>query len=50
MDQEEPSLIQQTVDDPEFLENFKFLVGILIQWIASGKHHHFRFSLINWEN
>ena len=21
----------------EFLENFKYLVGLLIQWIASGK-------------
>jgi len=36
MDKDETEIIQQTVEDPEFLENFKFLVGILIQWIASG--------------
>ena len=38
MDKDETEIIQQTVEDPEFLENFKFLVGILIQWIASGSH------------
>lgn len=36
MDKDETEIIKQTVEDPEFLENFKFLVGILIQWIASG--------------
>ena len=31
--------IEDLASDPsgEFLENFKYLVGLLIQWIASGK-------------
>ena len=28
----------------EFLENFKYLVGLLIQWIASGKKIKNQFS------
>ena len=28
----------------EFLENFKYLVGLLIQWIASGKKIKKQFS------